>query len=116
MALTKAFCGSSSQKPLHPFRECIRERGLSEDIQGNVILVQRIYHKAEGKYGHKIQIFQLQLFNNIAGVCKSSVANFHIDLEHDLSLIDSIPGIEEVPKDEWSMGSSFLAPRRNMSK
>ena len=44
MDLTNAFCGSSLQKPLHPFRECIRERGLSEDIQGNVILVQRIYY------------------------------------------------------------------------
>lgn len=38
------------------------------------------------------------------------MANFHIDLEHDLSLIDSIPGIEEVPKDEWQMYVNHLGP------
>lgn len=38
------------------------------------------------------------------------MANFHIDLEHDLSLIDSIPGIEEVPKDRWEMYVNHLGP------
>lgn len=35
--LTKAFCGSSSQKPLHPFHEenqCIRERRLQRRHSG----------------------------------------------------------------------------------
>lgn len=31
---TNAFCGSSLQKPLHPFRECIRERGLQRRHSG----------------------------------------------------------------------------------
>ena len=57
------------KKPLHPSmwtinvsgRKDYSEARLIYDIQGNVILVQRIYRCTEGKYGHKMRSTSLDV-------------------------------------------------------
>lgn len=61
------------KKPLRPFvwtnsvsgKKDYNEARLIYDIQGNVILVQRIYRCAEGKYGHKMRSTSLDVLNSL---------------------------------------------------
>lgn len=61
------------QKPLRPFvwtnsvsgKKDYNEARLVYDIQGNVILVQRIYRCAEGTYGHKIRSTSLDVLTSL---------------------------------------------------
>ena len=61
------------KKPLRPFvwtnsvsgKMDYNEARLVYDIQGNVILVQRIYRCAEGTYGHKIRSTSLDVLNSL---------------------------------------------------
>lgn len=62
MDLTKAFCGSSPQKPLHPFQEenqCIRERGLQRRHSGQCDFSSKDNYtiKLKGNMGTRFKFF-----------------------------------------------------------